>query len=55
MAGVLIGPMANKALTREMVAKNVNHAWAADNSKSKTELGLTYHPLSPHWKKCFNN
>lgn len=43
----LIGPMANKSLTREMVAKNINHPWAADNSKSQNELGLTYHPLEP--------
>ncbi|WP_424983704.1 NAD-dependent epimerase/dehydratase family protein [Maritalea sp. S77] len=49
----LIGPMANKSLTREMVAKNVNHPWAADNSKSKKELGLTYHPIEPALEAMF--
>jgi dihydroflavonol-4-reductase len=49
----LIGPMANKSLTREMVAKNINHPWAADNSKSKKQLGLTYHPLEPALEMMF--
>ncbi|MCF4099673.1 NAD-dependent epimerase/dehydratase family protein [Maritalea mediterranea] len=49
----LIGPMANKALTREMVAKNVDHPWAADNSKSKEALGLTYRPLEPALEDMF--
>jgi len=40
----LIGPMLNKLLTREVVSKNVGHAWAADNSKSKEALGLVYSP-----------
>lgn len=41
----LIGPMANKAFTRKIIARNVNHHWAADNSKSVNVLGLTYRPL----------
>ncbi|TDQ67367.1 nucleoside-diphosphate-sugar epimerase [Maritalea mobilis] len=49
----LIGPVANKALTREMVAKNVDHPWAADNTKSKRELGLTYHPVEPAIEAMF--
>lgn len=49
----LIGPLANKALTREMVAKNVGHAWAADNAKSKSALGLTYHPIEPAIEAMF--
>ncbi|AVX03340.1 dihydroflavonol-4-reductase [Maritalea myrionectae] len=49
----LIGPMANKALTREMVAKNINHPWAADNSKSKEKLGLSYQPVEPALEKMF--
>lgn len=38
----LVGPIANKLFTREMISKNVGHAWKADNSKSKEKLGMTY-------------
>lgn len=38
----LVGPLANKLFTREMVAKNVGYAWKADHSKSTDTLGLTY-------------
>ena len=41
----LIGPFVNKALTRKFVARNVNHPWKADNSKSKQSLGLSYRPM----------
>ncbi len=41
----LVGPMINKAFTRRMIARNMGLAWQADNSKSKTELGLEYRPL----------
>ena len=39
----LVGPFAG--LKREFVAKNVDHVFRADNSKSKRELGVTYRPL----------
>lgn len=42
---LLVGPIANKSISREMLKKNVNIAWKADNSKSKRELGVTYRPL----------
>jgi dihydroflavonol-4-reductase len=38
----LVGPIANKMFTREMISKNVGHAWKADNTKSKEKLGITY-------------
>ena len=39
----LVGPFVG--LKREFVAKNVDHVFRADNSKSKRELGVTYRPL----------
>ena len=41
----LVGPLVNKALTREYVSRNVGLPWKADNSKSVRELGMTYRPL----------
>lgn len=41
----LVGPLANKAFTREMIAKNVGYRWRADNSKSIEALGLVYRPI----------
>jgi nucleoside-diphosphate-sugar epimerase len=41
----LVGPMANKAFTRKVIARNVGHHWEADNSKSVQALGMTYRPL----------
>lgn len=41
----IVGPLINKALTRESIAKNVGHPWQADNSKSKRELGVNYRPF----------
>ncbi len=41
----IIGPLVNKAITRKFVKNNVNKPWRADNSKSKTELNVTYRPL----------
>ncbi|WP_162651441.1 NAD-dependent epimerase/dehydratase family protein [Lentilitoribacter sp. Alg239-R112] len=38
----LVGPIANKMFTREMISKNVGHAWKADNTKSKEKLDITY-------------
>lgn len=42
---MLFGPMMNKALTRKFIKRNVNHEFKANNSKSKTELGVSYRPL----------
>lgn len=41
----LAGPMINRALTRKMVSRNVGIAFIADNTKSRTELGVDYRPL----------
>lgn len=41
----LVGPLANKAMTRKMIARNVGHPWKADNSKSVRELGMSYRSL----------
>lgn len=38
----LVGPIANKQFTRQMISKNVGHAWKVDHSKSKEKLGMTY-------------
>jgi nucleoside-diphosphate-sugar epimerase len=42
----LVGPMINKSLTRNMVARNMGYPWKADNAKSRQELGLDYGPVS---------
>lgn len=49
----LVGPMLNKSLTRTYIAKNVNHTWAADNSKVKNELGVQFRPLEETLKDTF--
>lgn len=41
----LVGPLASKALTRAMIARNMGYAWKADNAKSIAALGLTYRPI----------
>ena len=41
----LVGPLANKLMTRKMISRNVGIPWQADNSKGKRELGLSYRPL----------
>jgi len=42
----LIGPMVSKQLSRQMISDNMGYPWRADNSKSKRELGIEYHPVS---------
>ncbi len=42
----LVGPIINKSLTRDFVSSNMGLPWRADNSKSRRELGLEYHPVS---------
>lgn len=39
----ILGPFSG--LSRKMVRRNVGYAWAADNSKSKEELGVRYRPM----------
>ena len=40
----LFGPLLDKTLTRTNISRNVGHPFVADNSKSVTELGMTYRP-----------
>lgn len=42
---MLVGPLANKAFTRKFIKNNVNVEWKADNSKIKSELGMSFRPL----------
>jgi nucleoside-diphosphate-sugar epimerase len=42
----LVGPMINPGLTRTMVSRNVGIPFLADNSKSRSALGVTYRPLT---------
>ncbi|MCB9523415.1 MAG: NAD-dependent epimerase/dehydratase family protein [Myxococcales bacterium] len=41
----LVGPLANKAMTRKVVSLNADVPFRADHSKSVRALGLTYRPL----------
>lgn len=41
----LAGPLAGHGITRKFVARNVGHAWKADNGRGRRELGQTYRPL----------
>lgn len=41
----LVGPILDKSLSRKAIARNFGHKWQADNSKSKTALGMDYRPL----------
>ncbi len=41
----MVGPMVNKAMTREYLKRNLGLPFVADNSKSIDALGLTYHPM----------
>jgi len=42
----LFGPMMNDALDRKTISLNVGYPWKGDNAKSRTQLGVTYRPLS---------
>lgn len=41
----LVGPLAEKSLTRKIVSRNIGWPFLADNSKSKRQLGMQYQPL----------
>lgn len=41
----LAAPLAGGGITRKFVARNVGHAWKADNGRGRRELGQTYRPL----------
>lgn len=49
----LVAPMVNKALTRKIIARNVNRPWEADNRKSIRELGMQYRPMKESMQDFF--
>jgi dihydroflavonol-4-reductase len=49
----LVAPMVNKAMTRKIVARNVNVPWKGDNSKSVRDLGMKYRPLKESMNDFF--
>ena len=49
----MFGPMVNKSMTRKIVSLNVDVPWKADNSKSQSELGVTYRPLAESMNDMF--
>lgn len=47
----LIAPIVG--LERRFVSANVDHRWAADNTKSRRALGITYRPLAESTQEMF--
>ncbi len=50
---MIVGPMANKLFTRQLIRNNVNIEWKADNSKIKNDLGMTFRPLQTTMEEGF--
>lgn len=50
---MIIGPLANKAFTRQFIKDNINIEWNADNSKIKKELGISFRPLKDSMEDGF--
>jgi nucleoside-diphosphate-sugar epimerase len=50
---MLIGPLANKAFTRDFIRKNVDIAWKGDNAKIKRDLEMTFKPLQATMEDSF--
>lgn len=50
---MLVGPMTNKLFSRKFIRNNVNHAWKADNSKIKNELGIDFMPMKTTMEESF--
>lgn len=49
----LMAPFMGGGMTRAIVARNVNVAWRANNSKAIRELGVTYRPLQQSMEDMF--
>jgi dihydroflavonol-4-reductase len=49
----LVGPLADKDVTRRMIARNAGLPWRADNSRSRNELGIHYRPLAESMNDFF--
>lgn len=50
---MIVGPMANKLFTRDLIRNNVNIEFKADNSKIKKELGMEFMPLKKTMEDAF--
>lgn len=50
---MLIGPLADKTMTRKTVSRNIGIEWKADNSKSIRELGISYRPMADSMNEFF--
>jgi nucleoside-diphosphate-sugar epimerase len=50
---MLIGPIANKTLTRKFIKNNVDIPWKADNAKIRRELGITFRPMKETMEDAF--
>ena len=50
---MFVGPMLNKALTRQFIRNNMDLEWKADNSKIRKELGLTFSPMQETMEDSF--
>jgi nucleoside-diphosphate-sugar epimerase len=50
---MLVGPMVNKMMTRQVIRNNVNVPFRADNSKIKKELGMDFRPLQQTMEDAF--
>ncbi len=49
----LVGPILNKSLTRKVVSRGVGWPLLCDNSKSVSELGMSYRPLADSVNELF--
>lgn len=50
---MIVGPIANKSFTRQIIKNNVNVVWKADNSKIRKELNITFRPLKATMEDAF--
>jgi nucleoside-diphosphate-sugar epimerase len=50
---MIVGPFANKLFTRSFIRNNVDIEFKADNSKIKSELGMTFRPLQTSMEDGF--
>lgn len=50
----LVGPLADRSVTRKIVARNVDLPWRADHGKSVRELGMSYRSLTESLTDMFD-
>ncbi|GAB2191702.1 aldehyde reductase [Sessilibacter sp. MAH1] len=49
----LVGPLVDNTLTREMISKNVDYPWQADNSKATKAFNMNYRDLKTSLEEFF--